>query len=163
MANLLIIKELLKQRKKTIRDFASEIGMTEQALQLLIRKNSTKIETLELIAKKLNVSISIFFEDNIEGTEASTSLFTKQVLNDGAKIFAKVIDDAVKEKNELIDAKNQIIYRMDEIIQFLRSENMQKDKTIDELKSLVENLKKGIALEEENASCAIASGSDLVE
>ena len=137
--------------------------MTEQALQLLIRKNSTKIETLELIAQKLNVSISIFFEDNTEGTEASTSLFTKQVLKDGAKIFAKIIDDAVKEKNELIDAKNQIIYRMDEIIQFLRLENMQKDKTIDELKSQVENLKKEIAPEEENVSCAIASGSDLVE
>lgn len=64
MANFLIIKDLLKQRKVSIRDFATELGMTEQALQLLIRKNSTKIETLELIAQKLNISITAFFEDS---------------------------------------------------------------------------------------------------
>lgn len=66
MANLLIIKDLLKEKKISIRDFANELGMTEQALQLLIRKNSTKIETLELIAQKLNISVSMFFEKEIE-------------------------------------------------------------------------------------------------
>lgn len=63
MANLQKIKQLLREKNISIRDFAKDIGITEQALQLLIRKNSTKIETLELIAQKLNVSITIFFED----------------------------------------------------------------------------------------------------
>lgn len=63
MANLQKIKQLLRDKDISIRDFAKDLGITEQALQLLIRKNSTKIETLELIAQKLNVSISIFFED----------------------------------------------------------------------------------------------------
>lgn len=72
MANLLIIKDLLKQRKISIRDFAAELGMTEQALQLLIRKNSTKIETLELIAQKLNIPVASFFEENIESKTTSS-------------------------------------------------------------------------------------------
>lgn len=63
MANLLVIKQLLKERNITIRDFSKELGITEQGLQKLIRENSTKVETLELIAQKLNVSISIFFDN----------------------------------------------------------------------------------------------------
>ncbi len=62
MANLLLIKSLLKERSISIRDFSKELGMTEQGLQKLIRENSTKVDTLELIANKLNVSTSIFFE-----------------------------------------------------------------------------------------------------
>lgn len=64
MANLLKIKELLKEKKITIKSFSADIGMTEQGLQKLIRDNSTKIETLELIAMKLNVSIMVFFDEN---------------------------------------------------------------------------------------------------
>lgn len=63
MANLLIIKHLLKEKNISIRDFSKELGITEQGLQKLIRENSTKVETLELIAQKLNVSISVFFDE----------------------------------------------------------------------------------------------------
>ncbi len=73
MANLLIIKTLLKEQNISIRDFAKEIGITEQGLQKLIRENSTKVETLELIAKKLNVSISAFFPEGAEGEMYSAS------------------------------------------------------------------------------------------
>lgn len=64
MANLRIIKDLLREKNITIRDFARDMDMTEQGLQRLIRENSTKVETLEAIASKLNVSISLFFEDS---------------------------------------------------------------------------------------------------
>lgn len=63
MANLFIIKDILKGKNISIRDFASELRMSEQGLQRLIRDNSTKVETLELISKKLNVSISVFFDE----------------------------------------------------------------------------------------------------
>lgn len=63
MANLLIIKKLIKDKNLTIREVASDIGMTEQGFQKLIRENSTKVETLEAIAKRLNVSVSIFFNE----------------------------------------------------------------------------------------------------
>jgi transcriptional regulator with XRE-family HTH domain len=63
MANLSKIKVLLREKKISLREFAREIGITEQGLQLLIKNNSTKVETLELIAAKLNVPVSTFFEE----------------------------------------------------------------------------------------------------
>lgn len=64
MANLQIIKDVLKEKGLTVRYLAGELGMSEQGLQKLIRENSTKIETLESIANILKVSTSIFFNDN---------------------------------------------------------------------------------------------------
>lgn len=66
MADLSIIKPLLKERGIKIKDFCDELGLTEQGFAKLIRANSTKIETLELIAKKLNVPISTFFTEKHE-------------------------------------------------------------------------------------------------
>ncbi len=61
MADLSIIKPLLKERGIKIKDFCEELGLTEQGFAKLIRANSTKIETLELIAQKLNVPVTLFF------------------------------------------------------------------------------------------------------
>lgn len=63
MADLSIIKPLLKERGIKIKDFCDDLGLTEQGFAKLIRANSTKIETLELIAQKLNVPVSIFFTE----------------------------------------------------------------------------------------------------
>ncbi|MCL1868423.1 MAG: helix-turn-helix domain-containing protein [Paludibacter sp.] len=64
MANLFKIKILAKERNIFIRALANAVGITEQGLQLLIRENSTKIDTLEKIASVLNVPISVFFDEN---------------------------------------------------------------------------------------------------
>jgi DNA-binding Xre family transcriptional regulator len=64
MANLLKIKEIAKEKKVSIRDLSASAGITEQGLQRLIRENSTKVDTLEAIAKKLNVPISVFFNES---------------------------------------------------------------------------------------------------
>ncbi|MDL2230341.1 helix-turn-helix domain-containing protein [Alistipes sp. OttesenSCG-928-L06] len=61
MANLLIIKDLLKEKKMSLRDLAATVGITEQGLQKLIRENSTKVDTLEAIANALDVSPGRFF------------------------------------------------------------------------------------------------------
>ena len=66
MADLSIIKPLLKERGIKIKDFCDELGLTEQGFAKLIRANSTKIETLELIEQKLNVPISTFFTEKHE-------------------------------------------------------------------------------------------------
>lgn len=160
MANLLIIKELLKQKKITIRDFASGIGMTEQALQLLIRKNSTKIETLELIAQKLNVSVSIFFDGEPDGDVAAAALLSKQIVKESSKIISNSIEELVKDKIKLIENQEQTIYQMDKIIDYLRLENKKKDDRIDKLELQIENQKKGAV--QEDVSCATAKSSGLV-
>ncbi|MDR1091094.1 MAG: helix-turn-helix domain-containing protein [Prevotella sp.] len=63
MANLLKIKEIAKEKKVSIKELSASAGITEQGLQKLIRENSTKVDTLEAIAKKLNVPISVFFSE----------------------------------------------------------------------------------------------------
>ena len=98
MANLHIIKELIKRNNLTIREFSNELGMTEQGLQKLIRENSTKVDTLELIAKKLNVSISIFFEEcssSINSTidsESENLSETNRNLSETVKTQARIIE-----------------------------------------------------------------------
>lgn len=89
MANLQKIKELIKQNNFTIRDFAAEIGMTEQGLQKLIRENSTKVDTLELIAEKLNVSVSIFFDSDSHPNYSDVDVIKSQqeTINRQSKII----------------------------------------------------------------------------
>jgi DNA-binding Xre family transcriptional regulator len=68
VANLLKIKEIAKEKKISIRELSASAGITEQGLQRLIRENSTKVETLEAIAKKLDVHISVFFDELPQAT-----------------------------------------------------------------------------------------------
>lgn len=46
MVHLNRIKELCEQKKLTMKQTASDLGMTEQSLYKLIKANSTKIDTL---------------------------------------------------------------------------------------------------------------------
>ena len=73
MANLQIIKNILKDKGLTVRYLANELGMSEQGLQKLIRENSTKIETLESIAKILKVSIMVFFDEQTSGINSNSN------------------------------------------------------------------------------------------
>lgn len=158
MANLLIIKELLKQKKISIRDFAIELGMTEQALQLLMRKNSTKIETLELIAQKLNVSVATFFEENPENRRTKNVLFIKEVLEDAGEAIAKVIKEAVQEKEELIKAKNDTIVSLKQNVELLEDKISYLESTIEKM---TQDKKTDVHLKDD-AICAIAKESGLV-
>lgn len=44
---------------------ANAAGLTQAGLSFIIRENSTKVETLQKIAKYLNVSILEFIEDDV--------------------------------------------------------------------------------------------------
>ncbi|MDR0711620.1 MAG: helix-turn-helix domain-containing protein [Prevotellaceae bacterium] len=63
MVNLLKIKEIAKLKRITIRELAMAANITEQGLQRLIRTNSTTVETIDLIAKKLEVPVGVFFDE----------------------------------------------------------------------------------------------------
>ena len=64
MANLQKIKTLVASVPgMSMESLASQLGITPQALSKLIRHNSTKIETLEAIARILNVPVTVFFDD----------------------------------------------------------------------------------------------------
>lgn len=66
MADLSQIKPLLKAKGIKIKDFCNDLGITEQGFAKILRSNSTKIETLEQIANKLKVPVSVFFTDEIK-------------------------------------------------------------------------------------------------
>lgn len=57
----MLISDLAKEQKKSKRELAKYLGITEPSLHKMIRNNSTRIDTLERIAKFFNVSTSFFF------------------------------------------------------------------------------------------------------
>ncbi len=64
MANLQKIRTLVASTPgMSMEALAAQLAITPQALSKLIRNNSTKIETLEAIARILNVPVTVFFED----------------------------------------------------------------------------------------------------
>jgi len=75
MANLQKIKDLAKEQNVRLEDLANEAGITIQGLHKLMRENSTKIDTLEKIARILKVSPSVFLDDdtNVGSTIADHS------------------------------------------------------------------------------------------
>jgi len=102
MANLLIIKDILKNRNITIRDFSADLNMSEQGFQKLMRTNSTKIETLELIAKKLDVSIVTFFDTEVKSSELNLNEASPE--NNGSFFLTiKNLSDTINRQSKKIE------------------------------------------------------------
>ncbi len=59
--NLAVIKDLCKQKKITIKEFAKNIGVTETGLSHTIKNNRTTSDFLEKAAKYFGVSVDTFF------------------------------------------------------------------------------------------------------
>ena len=87
MANLQIIRELSREKKISLKELAGIVGITEQGLQKIIRDNSTKVDTMESIAKALQVPISVFFDDM---TGNNTASGTQSIAGHGNTISGNV-------------------------------------------------------------------------
>lgn len=99
MANLKLIRELVKSRSMTIRDLAQRIGRDESSIQSAIRRGSTNSATIELIAKELGVSPSIFF---CEGTGTDAEILQKEIsyLKQILKEKERTIEILLSEKGQ---------------------------------------------------------------
>ena len=64
MANLKKIKDLAQQRGINLAQIAEAANITPTGLSVLLRENSTRVDTLEKIADFLGVPISTFFNDD---------------------------------------------------------------------------------------------------
>lgn len=62
MVYLIKIRELCEKRGVSMKQAASDLGMTEQSLHKLIKANSTKIDTLLAIADYFKVEPAYFFD-----------------------------------------------------------------------------------------------------
>ncbi|MEG1617575.1 MAG: S24 family peptidase [Bacteroidales bacterium] len=63
MPKLHIIKEILEQRNIPMADFCKEINMSVAGFKGILERNSTRIQTLEVIAQALNCPVGIFFDE----------------------------------------------------------------------------------------------------
>jgi transcriptional regulator with XRE-family HTH domain len=87
MVHLNRIKELCEKRNLTMKQAASNLGMTEQSLHKLIKANSTKIDTLLSISDYFDVEPAYFFDsspnkdnDSIEISRAELNGLIKKVI-----------------------------------------------------------------------------------
>lgn len=96
MANLQIIRDLAFSKKIKLAEIAAKCDITQQGLNALINSNSTKVETLEKIAKVLNVPISTFFGEE-------QAMVADNIAPYG---ITKIADDELQQENEKLKAKN---------------------------------------------------------
>lgn len=122
MANLLIIKDLADRQNISLKDLAEELDMTPDGLQKMMKRNSTKTETLEKIAGILGVQAGIFFD----GYNSANQLIN----GDGntASIFGNITAEDMANKDKeiihlkaLLSEKERIIEEKERLIQILMS------------------------------------------
>lgn len=125
MANLQKIKVIAKERGITINELAEQLGMTPQAVHLMVRENSTKTDTLERVAQILQVPITVFFDEEKETIKQTQNGGSGNRLAGGNFIEGFNLE----EHDELI--------RLREEVKYLKSILADKDKEIAENRRLI--------------------------
>ena len=144
MAQLKRIKEIAQARKITIEELADKIGVKAQAIHLMVRTGSTRIETLERIAEVLEVPTKIFFDEKFDITE-----FQRLVIQGHHNPFsiygsAVVYEGKKPESGSMTDA-DAVVQAKDETIAALKQQvsDLRRDK--DDLRATNETLRQKIA------------------
>lgn len=143
MANLKLIKDIAAIKGITIEELASQLKMSTQAIHLMCRSGNTKMETVEKIAKILEVPPYVFFDDKfdvqlfrdyiVQGHHNPTSFFgpiynggEERLHNEEIKEELKEAKEQAKEKarenRDLIAAKDETIKALQLQIEELRAD-----------------------------------------
>lgn len=123
MANLQRIKELAELKGISIRDLANQVGLGENRIHVMCRTNSTKIETLEKIASVLEVSVKVFFDDEVT--------YREEYHAHGEKgIVAKRVDYIDQRSTEIPVDDSSTIAELREQIALLKSQLEDKERII---------------------------------
>lgn len=109
MANLNLIKTLAEKKNIRIVELAEAVGLSEQQMHLIVRRNSTKIETLEKIAGVLGVPVTYFFDDNPPTSDHDM----RQDADTQKKLEAELREQIAILRSQLAD-KEKIIRLMEE-------------------------------------------------
>ncbi len=124
MAKLHKIRDLCDSRKLSLKELAEKIGLTQSGIQYIFKENNTKVDTLEKIAKALEVPASIFFDD---GTPEDLILRLK-TLEEEKRILEKDNElnrYKIGENNYLISLYDTFIEHVDNnIIPLLKIEDL---------------------------------------
>lgn len=146
MAQLQHIKSIAQARHISIEQLAEQVGIKSQAIHLMVRTGSTRIETLEKIADVLKVPCKIFFDDEfkiedfqrlvIDGHHNPFSLYGS------ANIYEAAKNEAVADNEAIIKAKNDLIATLQQQVSDLRSDKEELKETIAELRKRIKALEK---------------------
>lgn len=140
MANLRHLKNLSENMGISIRELADMVGVSENQIHLMCRTNSTKIVTLEKIARVLGVPASYFFDEPTENYEVQHVVPAAQLnraYTSGNGNASTIADsDRVKELEAEVRIRDARIADLKEIIS-------EKDARIADLKERIEDLKLG--------------------
>ena len=121
-----LIKELCKNRQISIKNLATNVGISEPTLYRCIRMNQIQAEILEKIAQALNISVSAFFDEsvadihgNVIGNNNVAAIHGSiNVANPNAK-------DIIKEYESKLAEKNDQINLLKDYISLLKKDRMQ--------------------------------------
>jgi len=142
------IKELVNKRRFTQIEFAEKIGKTKQTVNnYLTGRTKIDTDTLEQIAKVLQVPVALFFEEKVtgnvtknysEGGQQYIALDNSEINNYAEKgekdiqlLKQKIahLEEKLQEKNIRLDEKDKQLEQKDKQLE-------QKDKMIEQLMNL---------------------------
>ncbi|MBD5184462.1 MAG: helix-turn-helix transcriptional regulator [Bacteroidales bacterium] len=94
MANLILIRQLCKEKGIAFKELARRVNKKESSLQSIIKNGSTTVRTLEDISRELGVSPAVFFEPVITPDKQLQLEMTnlKEQLDKQQKMIEQLID-----------------------------------------------------------------------
>lgn len=109
-----LIRELVSKRKISISDFCEQVGISDQALRNIEKRNSTKTEILEKIAEVLNVPVGYFFGETQPlvvngGNNQLHNGNGHQIILSKEEIEIEHLRDILSEKDKIIAEKERLI------------------------------------------------------
>lgn len=150
MANLALIKELAQLQKRTLEDIAQSVGIGVQTIYLMVRTGSTKLDTLEKVAKELKVPPSVFLDDNFDVEEYrrvvikgryNPSAFFGGTAVVNAGVNSKLTQEILKSKEEATSMLREQLNIQRDQINDLRNQisdlRADKDRLLEDKRTLI--------------------------
>lgn len=146
MAQLQNIKLIAQARQISIEQLAEQVGIKSQAIHLMVRTGSTRVETLEKIAEVLNVPCKIFFDEKfkiedfqrlvIQGHHNPFSLYGS------ANVYEAAKQEAVSDSEAVIKAKDELIASLQQQVTDLRSDKEDLKESNQDLRKRIKELER---------------------
>ena len=148
MAQLQNIKLIAQARQISIEQLAEQVGIKSQAIHLMVRTGSTRIETLEKIAEVLGVPCKIFFDEKfkiddfqrlvIQGHHNPFSLYGS------ANVYEAAKQEAISDSEAVIKAKDDLIESLQQQVADLRSDKEELKESNQDLRKRIKELEKAL-------------------
>lgn len=121
-----LIKELCKNRQISIKNLATNVGISEPTLYRCIRMNQIQAEILEKIAQVLNISVSAFFDESVTDIHGNViSNNNVAAIHGSINVANPNAKDIIKEYESKLAEKNDQINLLKDYISLLKKDRMQ--------------------------------------